>query len=309
MTGRLPNFLVIGAAKSGTTALWSFLRQHPQVFMPDLKEPHHFAFEPDRAAPVFRGPGATIQRDAVTDSAAYRALFADAGQAEAVGEASALYLYLPDAAHRIRVAIPDARLVAVLRQPADRAFSSYLHLKRQGREPAPTFEAALERESARIADGWGFLWRYRDLGHYPGQLRAYLDRFGSEQLLVHLYDDLLRDPLGVMQRTYAFLGIDASFAPDVSGRTNVGGVPRRGWRGRLLGRASPVRRAVSTVVPARLRRRAGALADRQALQREAIPPATRQRLTDEFRDEIQELAELLGRDLGAWLGQPQRRAQ
>jgi hypothetical protein len=310
VTGRLPNFLVIGAAKSGTTALWSFLRQHPQVFMPDLKEPHHFAFEPDRSAPVYRGPGATIHRDAVTDTDDYRALFDGAKGAAAIGEASALYLYLPDAAARIQAAMPDARLVAVLRQPADRAFSSFLHLKRQGREPAPDFEAALALEPERIADNWAFLWRYRDLGHYPRQLSAYLDRFGSERLLVHLYDDLVQDPLEVMRRTYAFLGVDPSFAPDVSARTNVGGVPR-GWRGRLFGRRSPLRRAASMVVPARLRRRAGALADRQALTREAIALDTRRRLTEEFRSEIDELGELLGRDLSAWLRDPEpaRQAQ
>ena len=310
MTGRLPTFLVIGAAKSGTTALWSFLRQHPQVFMPDLKEPHHFAFEPDRPAPVYRGPGATIHRDAVTDPNDYRGLFGGAGEATAIGEASALYLYLPDAAARIYAAIPDARLVAVLRQPADRAFSSYLHLKRQGREPAHDFEAALALEPERIADEWGFLWRYRDLGHYPLQLRAYLDRFGSDRLLIHLYDDLVRDPVDVMRRTYAFLGVDPSFVPDVSARSNVGGVPR-GWRGRLLGRGSPLRRGVSVLVPGRLRRWAGALADRQALTREAIAPDTRRSLTGEFRSEIEDLGSLLGRDLSAWLRdpEPERRPQ
>lgn len=303
MTDRLPDFLVIGAAKSGTTALWSFLRQHPQVFMPELKEPHHFAFEPDRAAPVFKGPGATIH-DSVTDRRAYAELFARAGSATAVGEASALYLYLADAAARIQAVLPDVRLVAILRQPADRAFSSYQHLKRQGREPAPSFEAALALEEQRIADSWGFLWRYRDLGHYPRQLRVYLERFGPERLLVHLYDDLVRDPPAVVRRTYQFLGVDPGFEPDLFARPNVGGTPRAGWRGRLLSRGSPVRRAASVIVPARLRRCAGALADRQALQRESIDPESRRRLTEEFRAEILELGTLLDRDTSAWLAAP-----
>jgi hypothetical protein len=300
VSGRLPNFLVIGAAKSGTTALWAFLRQHPDVFLPELKEPHHFAFPPNRPAPVFRGPGATIH-DAISDRGAYEALFAPAGAARARGEASALYLYLAEAAERIAATIPDARLVAVLRQPADRAFSSYQHLKRQGREPAPSFEAALELEANRIRDGWGFLWRYRDLGHYARQLRAYRERFDAHQLLVHTYDDLVRDPLAVVQRTYRFLGVDDAFVPDLSARPNVGGVPKPGWRGRLLGRSSPLRRAAGRVLPAALRRRAGALADRQALRREVMSPATRSRLTDEFRNEILELGDLLERDLGVWL--------
>jgi hypothetical protein len=305
VSGRLPSFLVIGAAKSGTTALWAYLRQHPDVFMPDLKEPHHFAFPPDRPAPAFQGPGATIH-EAVTDRSAYEALFAGAGTARAVGEASALYLYLPDAAERIATAIPEVRLVAVLRQPAERAFSSFQHLRRQGREPAESFEEGLAREAERIRDGWGFLWRYRDLGHYPAQLRRYRERVPADRLLVHLYDDLVEDPLGVVQRTYRFLGVDSGFGPDLSARLNVGGVPRSGWRGQLLGRGSPLRRASGRLLPRRLRRRVGALADRQALERASLDPATRRSLTEEFRPEIEELAALLGRDLGAWLAEPRQ---
>ncbi|HEX6473584.1 MAG TPA: hypothetical protein VF114_00680, partial [Candidatus Limnocylindria bacterium] len=176
----------------------------------------------------------------------------------------------------------------------------YLHLKRQGREPAPTFEAALDLEAERIGEDWGFLWRYRDLGHYPRQLRPYLEPFGPGQLLIHTYDDLARDPLAVMRSTYAFLGVDPDFVPDVSARSNVGGVPH-GWRGRLMGRRSPVRRAASVLVPARFRRRAGAYADSQALRREVMAPETRRRLTDAFRSEIEELGGLIDRDLTAWL--------
>jgi hypothetical protein len=307
VTGRLPNFLLIGAAKSGTTALWAFLRQHPDVFMPDQKEPHHFAFPPDQPAPVFAGPGATMHQ-AVTDSRAYATLFAEAGDASAVGEASALYLYLPDAAARIAASVPDARLVAVLRQPADRAFSSYAHLKRQGREPAGSFEDALALEQERIRNGWGFLWRYRDLGHYARQLRPYLDRFGAERLLVLRYDDLVANPLAVVQRTYAHLGVDPTFVPDLTMRPNVGGIPRPGWRGRLLGRQSPVRRLTGRLVPASMRRRLGAAADRQALRREKIDPDVRWRLTREFEAEIGVLGAMLDLDFSGWLSKTGRQS-
>jgi hypothetical protein len=295
----MPTFLVIGAAKSGTSALWSFLRQHPDVFMPRIKEPQYFAFE-DGETPSFRGPGATINR-AVTTRAAYEALFDGAGSRSAVGEASNLYLYKAGSAERIVRALPAVKLVAILRQPADRAFSSYLHLKRQGREPAPDFEAALRLEGERIADGWGFLWRYRDLGYYARQLRVYGDLFPRERMLVHLYDDLVGDPLGTMRRTYEFLGVDPSFQPDVSARPNKGGVPRSGLRGRLLSRRNPARRLIAPLVPSALRSRARRAADDRALQREAMDMVTRRRLTDEFRDDIEELASFLGRDLAAWL--------
>lgn len=293
-----PTFLIIGAAKSGTTALWSFVRQHPDVFMPSVKEPQYFAFA-EGERPAFRGPGATIGR-AITSRQAYDALFADAGQARAVGEASNLYLYREEAAARIAHEVPDVRLLAILRQPADRAFSSYQHLKRQGREPAPDFASALALEEERIRDGWGFLWRYRDLGFYGRQLRRYLDRFPRERLLVHLYEDLASDPAATLRRTFEFLGVDPGFDPDFSARPNRGGVPRSGWRGVLLSRRNPVRRLLAPLVPARMRPGARAAADSRALEREALDDATRRRLTADFSADLGELESLLERDLGDW---------
>jgi hypothetical protein len=294
-----PSFLVIGAAKSGTTALWSFLRQHPQVFMPSVKEPQFFAFA-EGEVPRAAGPGATIGR-AITSRQAYDALFEDIGpQVRAVGEASNLYLYVPEAPERIRAQLPDARLVAVLRHPADRAFSSYLHLKRQGREPAPDFATALELEPARITEGWGFLWRYRDMGYYGRQLQRYVERFPRSQLLVHLYDDLVADPRSVLARTYEFLGVDRSFETDLSARPNRGGVPRHGWRGILLSRRSPLRRLAAAATPKRLRTRARDVADEHALVRERLAADERRRLTQDFGPDIEQLERILDRDLSAW---------
>jgi hypothetical protein len=298
----MPTFLVIGAAKSGTTALWTYLRQHPDVFMPAFKEPQFFAFAEGKR-PEFGGPRATIGR-AITSRDAYEALFAEAGDAMAVGEASNLYLYVEDAPQRIARALPDVRLLAILRQPADRAFSSYQHLKRQGREPAPTFEAALALEGDRIREGWGFLWRYRDLGYYGRQLQRYVDQVPRERLMVHLYEDFVSDPQATLRRTFEFIGVDPSFRPDLSVRPNRGGVPRPGWRGAVLSRRNPLRRMVAKVVPSRARRQARAAADRRALAREAIDPATRARLTDDFAEDIAALETLLQRDLGAWRAAP-----
>lgn len=299
MTGtRLPNFLIIGAAKSGTTAFFSYLRQHPDVFMPSIKEPHFFAFEGER--PAFKGPRPSINA-AITDPAEYRGLFSTAGDAAAVGEASNLYLYLPGTAERIHQAIPDARLIALLRQPADRAYSSYLHLKRDGREPASSFEDALAMEAERSDAGWGFLWRYRDMGHYAEQLRRYLKVFPREQILIHLYEDFATSPADVMRTTFAFLGVDPSFQPALGLRPNQGGVPRGGWRRTLLSRAGPIRRLVAPMLPSRVRDRARRRIDRQALAHEPMSPITRRVLTAEYRDEILDLQVLVGRDFSAWL--------
>ena len=131
----MPNFLVIGAAKSGTTALYHTLKQHPQIFMSPVKEPHFFAFEGER--PVYCGPG---DRELFNPRVVFRLedyvrLFDGLRAQTAVGEASVQYLMRSDAAAaRIRQHIPRAKLIAILRQPADRAYSHYIMLRSQGLE-------------------------------------------------------------------------------------------------------------------------------------------------------------------------------
>ena len=175
----MPNFLVIGAAKSGTTSLYHYLGQHPQVYVSPVKEPNFFALEGEK--PDFRAPGSEerINSWSVTDVEAYRALFEGAGEEEALGEASAMYLYSEKAPGRIRHHLPNTKLVAVLRDPVERAYSSFLHLKRNGREPLDDFVEALEAEERRIRDNWEWIWHYKNMGFYHEQLRRYHEAFGA----------------------------------------------------------------------------------------------------------------------------------
>ena len=294
----MPDFLVIGAAKAGTTAFYWYLRQHPDVFMPEVKEPHYFAFAGQRLA--FKGPGVGLNR-AITDRATYERLFEAGAGRRAIGEASASSLYVPEAPERIRREAPEARLIAILRQPADRAFSSYLHLKRDGREPAAGFAEALALEPQRIRDDWGFLWRYRDVGYYGRQLERYYALFPRERIRIYLHEDLRRDTPGVVRDAYAFIGVDQAFVPDTSVQFNPGGIPRSSLLGAAIGFRSPLRwlarRALPPIVLQRLKSQVG----RQALARPRLDPLLRARLTDEFAEDIRLLASLIGRDLSHWL--------
>ncbi len=150
----LPNFLVIGATKSGTTSLYTYLKQHPEVYMP-MKEPNFFALE-GREPPFFRGPEGWKEpsQKRITDLEGYRTLFAGASGEKAMGEVSPLYLYAPQAAYRIRRYVPEAKLVAILRNPVERAYSAYMHLVREDREPLG-FAEALKEEERRIQSNWG----------------------------------------------------------------------------------------------------------------------------------------------------------
>jgi hypothetical protein len=296
---RLPNFLIIGAAKCGTTALYSYLQQHPDVFLSPSKEPQFFAFEGETLR--FRGPGVTINETAITRLDDYRALFADVRGESAIGEASALYLYVEKAADRIRRHLPEVRLIAILRNPVDRAYSSFMHLRREGREPITDFRAALAAESGRIRDDWGFLWRYRDMGRYHEKLRRYYDRFPREQIQVLLYDDFRADAPAAVRSVFRFLGVDEGFLPDTSLEHNVSGIPRsRAVYDALWGK-SRVGRALEQILPGRWLADVRARSASRLLRREPLDPALREELIREWREDVLPLQDLIGRDLSRWL--------
>ena len=167
----LPNFLIIGAAKAGTTSLYRYLEQHPEVYMSPVKEPKFFALGGERLD--YRGPGdeARMRGASVTSLEDYRELFRGVSTETAVGEASTLYLYSERAAARIKHHVPDVKLIAVLRNPVDRAYSDFLHLVRDGIEPLTDFPQALEAEESRIRSRWAPMWHYRRRGFYHPQLK------------------------------------------------------------------------------------------------------------------------------------------
>lgn len=301
----IPDFVVVGAAKSGTTALHHYLGQHPDIFLPDHEEPSFFAFT--EGPPRFRGPAgaeASINRTAITDAGEYERLYARARPGQVLGDVSPAYLCWPPAAGALRRHVPSVRVIAILRHPVERAFSAYTHALREGREPASGFREALACEPERISQDWGFLWRYLDLGHYPGQLRRFYDRFPSEQVKVVLYDDLVADPVGLCQRLYAFVGAEAGFVPDVTVRHNVSGLPRSRALHELL-RADGLlgrfgRGAARVLGRERLKSWRARLMNRN-LERQSLDHRLRGELLASFAAEIHELADLIGRDLNHWL--------
>lgn len=242
-----PNFLVIGAAKSGTTALYRWLQQHPDVYMPGNKQPHFFA----AVRPAFRGPGdQALNRDIVTDRHRYLDLFAAGAGRRARGEASPFYLYYAEqAAQNIISMLPDCRLVVLLRSPVERAYAGYLHLVRDGREQA-TFRQALDQEDERLRRGWEPLWGHRGLGLYGGQMAAILRVFPREQVGVWLYDEMRDRPQALFAEVCRFIGVDDAFLPAFT-HHNTGGAPRHPGLHALLVRLR-VPHVAKQVLPERL---------------------------------------------------------
>jgi hypothetical protein len=300
----LPNFLLIGAAKSGTTALYSYLGQHPEIFTCPVKEPKFFAHE--GGAPDWRGPGDDrYGRTTVTDIATYLALFHGASGERAVGEASTQYLYLPRARERIKYYVPRAKLIAILRDPAEVAYAAFLHKRREGLEPFKEFARALESEGARIRENWSPIWHYKQRGYYYEHLAGYYRDFSPEQIRVYIYDDFKAEPLGVIRDIFRFLGVEDSFVPDMSSKPNRSGVPRSRAVHDFLTGPNPASAALKSLLPEGAYRRGAETVHRWNLARPPLPPGVRRRLVEEYREDVEKLQALLRRDLTTWLMTPE----
>lgn len=301
----MPNFLIIGAAKSGTDSLYGMLAQHPDVYASPNKEPMYFVAEGQPKVP-YRGPGdreALLLWDSwVSTRERYESLFAGANGEKAIGEASTWYLYDEGAPERIRHQLPDVKMIAILRNPVERAYSAFTMLHRDGRETTKDFVKALAAEDRRVAAGWEPIWHYRRMGFYFGQLVRYLSIFSKEQILVLLHEDLNSTPLKTLRNVFTFLGVDEHFEPNTSDRRNVSLVPDHATFHRLVARQSAMKAVGKALLPVRTRQRIKSLLPASGMRKpEPIPQEARAMLIDVFRADIHRLQGLLNRELGNWL--------
>lgn len=297
--GGLPNFVIIGAAKGGTTSLYRYLSGHPDVYMSPVKEPNFFAYE---GHPLdFRGPrdqelGAPAF--AVTSLDAYRALFAARTTERMVGEASPFYLCIDGVAQRMAQRIPDAKLIAVLRDPAERAFSNYVMFLRDRRETLAFREAIVQCDARRRAN-WAQGWQYVDMGFYARQLRAFYAVFPAAQIKICFYEDLSARPQALFREVLDFLQVSPDYTPDFSERLNVSLVKRRRLD-RLVNRPNAWRSMARLALPAPMRAAIARHLRSKVHYRPTLSPRDRAMLVDVYRDDIRELESMTGRDLTAW---------
>lgn len=296
-----PDWLHIGSGKSGSTSLSVYLAQHPQLFVSPVKEPRHFLSPGVR--PSFTGPSdeERVNQSLVWDPEAYRQLFDGRSEGQLAGELSQTYLGWPSAPAAVRAHNPDARMLAVLRHPAERAFSSWAAHRRDGFERVTSFEEALAQEEQRLADGWGPIWAYTERGRYADALTRWYEHFPPDQIRVWLYEDLRSDLDGLLRGAFEFLGVDPAFRPSTDKQHNVSLVPRSQRLSRFVTVRSGPRRMAGKLVPPRWRAPVARRVIGLNQRRLTFDPATRRELTERFRPDIERLQELLGRDLSAWL--------
>jgi hypothetical protein len=295
---RMPNFFLIGAMKAGTTSIYHYLGEHPEIFMSALKEPRFFAFD---GRVSYSGPG-DDEFIPVMSLEAYSSLFDGVCDEKAIGEASTVYLYSPIAAACIRGRLPHARIVAVLRDPVDRAYSNYAYMVRRGYEPLGDFWAAAQAEKERIHKNWQPVWHYVNHGFYYGQIKRYLDVFPAPQIKVCLYDDLVADPVKFVQGIFCFLQVNETFVPDVSRRYNEGRIPRNRTLHQVLVKPNPVKSLFKLLVAQKLRRRLEIILREKNLQAPSpLSAELRARLRKLYREDILQLQNLIRRDLSCWL--------
>jgi hypothetical protein len=297
---RLPDFFIVGAPKCGTTALYDYLRQHPQVFMPFHKEPLYFGSD------LHHRYGRLTPQE-------YAALFRDARPDQRIGEASAWYLYSREAAKEIRAAAPSAQIIIMLRNPVDVMYAQHSQLLFNEQEEIADFAEALAAEEDR-AHGRrlppGPLrpenLLYRRMARFSEQVERYIEAFGRSCVHVIVHEDLLSDTPGAYRQTLEFLGVDPEFTPVFTPSNE-----NKRSRNRILQRLIYDPPLVRGLVP-RLRRypwahalRARLLAANSArAPRRPMDPQLRMQLTHEFSPEVERLGQLIDRDLSAWSGPP-----
>lgn len=301
---RLPNFLIVGAAKSATSSLHYYLNQHPQISMASLKETWFFSFY--KKPPNYSSPGTL--GNLISELDEYLTLFDGADASQILGDACPSYLYTyEDTIKNIRElysaeALADLKIIISLREPVSRAYSQYYTFKRRVYEPLKFEEAIKESTiSKRIQNNWNIFYDYLGFGMYSRQVEAFQNAFGKDRVHVVLFDDIHADIQKACVDIYKFLGVDPDFVVNARLKHNsVSGEPRVKWVVAALFSKNRIKRMVSALLPRLLRTIIINIIVIPLLKRDAMDVETRDQLAEYFHQDILELEQLIGRDLGNW---------
>ncbi len=308
-----PNFFIVGSAKSGTTSIYNYLKQHPDIFMSPIKETHHFStdidsskFRLDYAANLNINIDAWLEGDQkkeifhafVKTQNKYEKLFKHAEKQTAVGEVTNSYLYSTEAAKNIATRFPDGKIIMILRNPVERAFSHFLMDLKSGLENE-SFINAFKKDVAKPVKGWGISNVYFEIGMYYEQVKRYLDTFPKEQIKIILYDDYRRDARITLKEICNFLSVDSSFRFEFSKEHNKAMIPRTKVVS-LMMRQKGFKNIVKELFPKSWKKAISKI----FFTDKNLPKLTiedRKYLIKLYTEDIQKLSQLINRDLSDWI--------
>lgn len=277
----LPNFLICGIQKGGTTSLYNYLRQHPEVYMPHTKEINYFNLNYEKGQDW------------------YESHFELDADRRAIGEASPLYMWYPEVAERLAQLLPEAKLIFVLRNPIERAYSNYwFNVSRGAQDPSNIFSDIIRTQKGH--------WMYLSKGLYFEQIMRLRQYFEHEQLHILITERLRANPEQVLASCYEFLDISTGFQPNMAQHHNVTVLPRGMWANAIYRNWIQIKNILKPNLPVTLKNRAQALRSAShgllftPKQAPPIPEADRIYLRTIFKSQNEALAEFLKADLSCW---------
>ena len=302
-----PNFLIVGAAKSGSTSLYQYLSQHPEVFMPVNKEPNYFVAEYQQKM-AKNCPSYKIDMNRmVFDENAYYNLFNKATlDHKAIGEASVTYLFKPEfAIPKIKKELGDPKIIIILRNPIKRAFSHYSYACELGLENL-SFGQAIDAENFRLENNWSSTFAYLNQGLFYSQVKAYKNAFTNVHILI--LDDFIKDKQFELQKIYNFLGIDSKFKNSFEEKFNVSGIAKNKLLHKFLVHDDLVKNKIRSIASLfvsdeKLRKFARKLRTMNQGDKLLISEYDNQKLKEIYNDDINALSKLLNLDLTKWLSE------
>lgn len=292
-----PNFVVIGAPKSGTTSLFYYLHQHPDIYLPTKKELHYFSYPFIKQ--TLNGPGDDLVLAGLcVDLESYFSHYKAVKNQKRIGEVSPSYLLYDEARHNIKSELgDDVKIIAILRNPVQKAYSQYMHMVREQHE-TETFMRGLELEPQRAAAGWWDMWLYASSSRYASHLQKYYGTFKKEQILVLIFEDFMLDAPAAMKVVFKFLGLDDTVFIDTEQIYNRTGESKVKEISTFLNHPSSIKSFFKKIIPDKIR-----LQFREQIMRwntgkkPAIDPRAEAFLNQYFKEDIQAVSDLLGRKL------------
>lgn len=312
-----PNFFLIGTVKGGTTSLHRYLSQHPEVYLSPIKEVNYFSkddIDPRLFAKDYRhdisvnlekyfkgGMSYPIHIAHITDEKDYLQLFSKAEGAKAIGEMSLSYMLYEHAPQALYKTYPKAKLIAMLRNPAERAFSQYLMNLKQGKILEKDFVKEVFRDDQAPVKGWGANHQYLMIGKYYEQLKRYYALFPTEQIKIFIYDDYIANPKKIIREMFEFLGVSPEIEINMQEKSNEGGVPKMKYVNYILNQWGLISWAKNSLPHSW---RSPFKKWMYKTDKNELPVMTdneRQILVDYYTIDILQLEKLIHRNLKAWL--------